>query len=205
MRRSIEDGADRHRRRGTARPRRRTRRTIVAPLAVALAGLLASPSAFAAAGQKTHHHHRARHSSHAAHHPGAHHSVHRKPAAPPVSDEESTRRGETALNFAIDQLGKPYRYGGSGPDAYDCSGLVQKAWQAAGVWIPRTTQLQAQFGAPVPLDQVRDGDLVIFYADNSHVGIYAGDGKVIVAPHRGAVIKYTNMYSMPISTVRRPG
>jgi cell wall-associated NlpC family hydrolase len=110
-----------------------------------------------------------------------------------------------ALHFALSQLGKPYSYGAVGPDTYDCSGLTQQAWKAAGVSIPRTTQEQASFGSSVPIDQIRPGDLVIFYADASHVGIYSGDGKVVVAPHSGSVIRIEAMRWMPVYAVRRPG
>lgn len=123
---------------------------------------------------------------------------------PPTAGVQGTR-GEIALLFAIAQLGKPYRYGASGPNAYDCSGLAQRAWRTAGVAIPRTTQAQARFGAPVPLSRIQLGDLVIFYADASHVGIYAGQGRVIVAPHAGKVVSYAAMRWMPIHTIRRPG
>lgn len=114
-------------------------------------------------------------------------------------------RGEAALRFALGQLGKPYVYGGTGPNVYDCSGLTQRAWRAAGVPIPRTTHEQARVGAYVPLGQIRRGDLVIFYPDASHVGIYAGDGKVVVAPHSGAVVTIQQMRWMPVYGVRRPG
>ena len=114
-------------------------------------------------------------------------------------------RGETALAFALAQLGKPYEYGGNGPDAYDCSGLTQQAWRDAGVWIPRTSQEQAGVGISVPLDQAQLGDLVIFYSDASHVGIYAGHGMVVVAPHSGTHIRLEQIAWMPVYDVRRPG
>jgi cell wall-associated NlpC family hydrolase len=114
-------------------------------------------------------------------------------------------RGELALRYALAQIGKPYVYGGTGPDVYDCSGLAQRAWRAAGVRIPRTTQQQAGFGKAVPAGQMRPGDLVIFYADASHVGVYAGGGKVVVAPHQGAYVTVQLVRWMPVYTVRRPG
>lgn len=116
----------------------------------------------------------------------------------------ATTKGATALAFALAQLGKPYVYGGVGPDAFDCSGLAMRAWQAAGVSLPRTTQEQARVGASIPLSQVRPGDLVFFY-EASHVGIYAGNGEVVVAPHDGAVVSIQEMKWMPIYGVRRPG
>lgn len=113
-------------------------------------------------------------------------------------------KGRAALDFALAQIGKPYVYGATGPDSYDCSGLAQRAWRAAGIRIPRTTQQQASFGAAVPLDRIQPGDLVIFYADASHVGVYAGDGKVVVAPHTGASVTIQPMKWMPVYAVRRP-
>lgn len=113
--------------------------------------------------------------------------------------------GEMALQFALGQMGKPYEYGGNGPHSYDCSGLTQQAWRSAGVRIPRTSQQQAYSGAEVSLSRIRLGDLVVFYSDASHVGIYAGHGKVVVAPHEGAYIRLESIAWMPVYDVRRPG
>lgn len=113
--------------------------------------------------------------------------------------------GEMALQFALAQMGKPYEYGGNGPYAFDCSGLTQQAWRSAGVWIPRTSQEQAYSGMEVPFSQIRPGDLVIFYSDASHVGIYAGHGMVVVAPHSGSYIRLESIAWMPVYDVRRPG
>jgi cell wall-associated NlpC family hydrolase len=125
-------------------------------------------------------------------------------AAQPSSVALADARGRIALAFALDQVGKPYVYGGTGPDSYDCSGLAQRAWSAAGVHIPRTTRQQAVTGATVPVSQAKPGDLVIFYPDASHVGLYAGQGKVVVAPHAGAVVAVQQMKWMPVYAVRRP-
>lgn len=135
-------------------------------------------------------------------HPPAHHAA---PAGSPIHAAARATRGAVALHFAMSQVGKPYTYGAVGPDTYDCSGLTQRSWKAAGVTIPRTTQEQASFGDPVALDRIQPGDLVIFYADASHVGIYSGDGKVVVAPHSGAVVRVESMRWMPVYAVRRPG
>ena len=114
-------------------------------------------------------------------------------------------RGSVALRFALSQVGKPYVYGGAGPDAYDCSGLTQSAWRAAGVSIPRTTWQQAAIGSHVPLSGIQPGDLVVFYSDASHVGIYSGNGQVVVAPHEGTTVRLEAMRWMPLYDVRRPG
>ncbi|WP_262380249.1 NlpC/P60 family protein [Nonomuraea sp. PA05] len=95
-----------------------------------------------------------------------------------------------ALQFAFAQVGKPYRYGGTGPGSFDCSGLTQAAWRAAGVSLPRTTYTQWAWGAGrrVPLDQVQPGDL-LFSKGLGHMGMYAGDGRMVHAPQTGDVIK----------------
>jgi cell wall-associated NlpC family hydrolase len=114
-------------------------------------------------------------------------------------------RGGVALRFALSQLGKPYSYGAIGPEMYDCSGLTQRSWKAAGVSIPRTTQAQASFGSPIALSRIQPGDLVIFYPDASHVGIYFGHGQVVVAPHTGSFVRIEPMRWMPVYDIRRPG
>lgn len=126
-------------------------------------------------------------------------------AVHPPHDPAALPRGRVALNFALAQRGKPYAWGGTGPAVYDCSGLTQRAWRVAGVAIPRTTQQQARTGKAVPLNKIELGDLVIFYHDASHVGIYAGNGNVVVAPHQGARVTLEPMKWMPVYAVRRPG
>ncbi|GGM64964.1 hypothetical protein GCM10010106_08640 [Thermopolyspora flexuosa] len=99
-----------------------------------------------------------------------------------------------ALQFAFAQIGKPYRYGGTGPGAWDCSGLTQAAWRAAGVELPRTTTQQWAWGASrrVPLDALQPGDLV-FSRSLGHVGLYIGGGKMVHAPRTGDVVKITTL------------
>ncbi|GAA4929124.1 cell wall-associated NlpC family hydrolase [Nonomuraea thailandensis] len=99
-----------------------------------------------------------------------------------------------ALQFAFAQVGKPYRYGGTGPASFDCSGLTQAAWRAAGVTLPRTTYTQWAWGAGrrVPLDQVQPGDL-LFSKGLGHMGMYAGGGKMVHAPQTGDVIKVVDL------------
>ncbi|MEW9527891.1 NlpC/P60 family protein [Microbispora sp. NPDC049125] len=99
-----------------------------------------------------------------------------------------------ALQFAYKQVGKPYRYGGTGPGAWDCSGLVQGSWAAAGVNLPRTSYEQWAWGASrrVSLDALEPGDL-LFHAGYGHVGMYAGNGKVVHAPQTGDVVKIVSL------------
>lgn len=95
-----------------------------------------------------------------------------------------------ALQFAFAQVGKPYRWGATGPDSFDCSGFTQTSWAKAGVSLPRTTYTQWAWGASrrVSLDALRPGDL-LFSRGLGHMGMYAGDGKMIHAPRTGDVVK----------------
>lgn len=113
-------------------------------------------------------------------------------------------RAAQAVAFAKAQLGKPYVWGATGPSSYDCSGLTQAAWRAAGVSLPRTTWDQVNAGTPVSKSQLQPGDLVFFYSDVSHVGIYVGNGRIIHAPKPGDVIQYAPMDWMPFHSAVRP-
>jgi hypothetical protein len=105
---------------------------------------------------------------------------------PPVHPEivVSGDPAATAIAFAEAQLGKRYCWGGNGPSCFDCSGLVQSAWKAAGARLPRTTDAQARALVSVPLWDVRPGD--IFWWSHGHVGLYVGNGTIIDAYHSGA-------------------
>lgn len=111
------------------------------------------------------------------------------------------------LRFAFAQVGKPYIYGGTGPRGYDCSGLTQAAWHAAGVSLPRTTWQQWAWGAgrKVDLKSLQPGDL-IFSEGLGHVSIYAGDGKIVHAPQTGDVVKIVRLsdYGRPLVGAVRP-
>ncbi|MGN9844436.1 NlpC/P60 family protein [Nonomuraea sp. H19] len=99
-----------------------------------------------------------------------------------------------ALQFAFAQVGKPYQYGAEGPSSFDCSGLTQAAWRTAGVELPRTTWTQWSWGAPrrVPLDALQPGDL-LFSKGLGHMGMYAGNGKMVHAPQTGDVVKVVDL------------
>ena len=115
-------------------------------------------------------------------------------------------RGATALAYARKQLGKPYRFGGVGPDGFDCSGLTLQAWKAAGITLPRISQDQIRVGRPVAKADLQAGDLVFFYSSTapSHVGLYVGNGVILHAPRTGKSVEYTKMSYMPFSGARRP-
>jgi cell wall-associated NlpC family hydrolase len=108
-------------------------------------------------------------------------------------------RAAQAIQFALAQRGKPYVSGGTGPDAYDCSGLTQAAYRSAGISIGRTTWDQYDNGVRVSKSQLRPGDLVFFYSGISHVGIYLGNGQIVHAPHTGAVVEVAPMSWMPFA------
>uniref|UniRef100_UPI001CCD61B1 C40 family peptidase n=1 Tax=Streptomyces sp. LS1784 TaxID=2851533 RepID=UPI001CCD61B1 len=113
-------------------------------------------------------------------------------------------QGRGAIAFALAQLGKPYLWGGTGPASYDCSGLTSQAWLHAGRPIPRTSQEQWAQLPHVALNQLRPGDLVVYFQDASHVGMYIGGGLVVQAPRPGAFIKISPVGSMPILGAVRP-
>ena len=92
---------------------------------------------------------------------------------------------QKAINFAMAQLGKPYQWGATGPNAFDCSGLVQAAYKAAGVNLTRTTYTQILQGAKVTGSPI-PGDLI--FPDAGHVMLALGNGQAIQAPHTGAVV-----------------
>ena len=101
----------------------------------------------------------------------------------------STNGGQAAA-FAVSKLGCPYVYGATGPcnDGYDCSGLAQAAWAAAGVSIPRTTYDDWASLPHVSMSSLVPGDLILFDGEG-HVAMYVGDGKIVDAPHTGAVVE----------------
>ena len=121
-----------------------------------------------------------------------------------TTDAAPSGKGQTALAWAVKQLGKPYRFGATGPGAFDCSGLTQGAWKAAGVSINRTSEAQFRNGRAVSKSDLQPGDLVFFYSGISHVALYVGNGTVIHAPHPGAGVRYAKLDSMPFAGARRP-
>jgi murein DD-endopeptidase len=100
--------------------------------------------------------------------------------------------GERITASALAQLGRPYRYGGSTPAGFDCSGLVQYTHDAAGIPVPRTTDEQHDSARSVKLGQLAPGDVLFFRIDSrkvSHVGIYTGDGRFVHAPESGKTVE----------------
>lgn len=110
-------------------------------------------------------------------------------ATPKAAPSIVTHKADKAVDFAQSQIGDRYQYGGTGPTAWDCSGLTQAAWKSAGVSIPRTSQAQWNGLSHVSLSNLVPGDIIVFYSSASHVGIYVGGGKFVHAPNvsRGVV------------------
>jgi cell wall-associated NlpC family hydrolase len=117
---------------------------------------------------------------------------------------KATEQGRKAVAFATAQLGKPYVWGAEGPGSFDCSGLTSQAWAAAGRPIPRTSQEQWQQLKHVDIKDMRPGDLIVYFADASHVALYIGDGAIIQAPRPGRNVTIAGAGSMAILGVVRP-
>ena len=103
------------------------------------------------------------------------------PASSSSSAPAPTAAAQTAVDTARAQVGKPYEYGGAGPDSFDCSGLTQYAYRAAGIELPHSSRSQSELGTPVERADLQPGDLVFFYDPVGHVGIYVGDGQMVDA------------------------
>jgi cell wall-associated NlpC family hydrolase len=104
--------------------------------------------------------------------------------------------GTAVLRVAQSRIGAPYRYGGAGPDAFDCSGLVAYAYRQAGVVVPRTAAQQFAAATPVERRDLRPGDLVFFRLagrEVSHVGIYAGEDRFVHAPQSGGQVRVASL------------
>lgn len=112
-------------------------------------------------------------------------------------------RAAAAVSYAYSKLGSPYVWGATGPSAFDCSGLVQAAYRAAGISLPRTTYAQIGAGRRVPRSELRPGDLVFFYSGISHVGLYIGDGRMIHAPNPSAPVRVAPIDQMPFAGATR--
>ncbi|WP_406342953.1 NlpC/P60 family protein [Streptomyces sp. NBC_00648] len=126
------------------------------------------------------------------------------PAAPAGLLPAPSGRAAAAVAYAYTALGKPYVWGATGPSSFDCSGLTQAAWGAAGVSLPRTTYTQINSGARVARSALAPGDLVFFYSGISHVGLYIGGGQMIHAPHPGAPVRLAPIDQMPFAGATRP-
>jgi cell wall-associated NlpC family hydrolase len=116
-------------------------------------------------------------------------------AAAPVA--APTQAAQIAVDTALAQQGKPYVWGGAGPDSFDCSGLTQYAYAAAGISLPHSSSMQSTLGTPVAYADLQPGDLVFFYSPVSHVGMYIGNGQMVHAGTTGDVVKVIDLAYMP--------
>lgn len=111
--------------------------------------------------------------------------------------------GLAALQAGMTKIGAPYGWGATGPDQFDCSGLIVWSYQQQGKTVPRTSQAQMAGGTPVSRSELQPGDIVGFYPGATHVGIYAGDNKILHASDYGIPVQVVSMDSMPFYGARR--
>ncbi|MEU6179169.1 C40 family peptidase [Streptomyces coeruleorubidus] len=117
---------------------------------------------------------------------------------------KASEQGKKAVAYATAQIGKPYQWGAEGPKTYDCSGLTSQAWISAGRGIPRTSQEQWKRLRHIDIEDMRPGDLIIYFDDASHVAMYVGDGAIVHAPRPGRAVTLAGAGTMPILGVVRP-
>lgn len=119
-----------------------------------------------------------------------------------------------AISFALAEVGKPYVWGATGPNTYDCSGLMLRAFQAAGINLPRVSRQQFLAGGHVPVQQAQAGDLLFYATDPTdpstihHVTLYMGDGLMVEAPYSGESVRVRPVpweYEELVPLATRPG
>ena len=125
---------------------------------------------------------------------------------PPVYKGPTNTQAEKVVAFVYAQIGKPYVFGASGPNSYDCSGLTSAAWASVGISIPRTSEEQWAGLPHVPTSDMQPGDILVFNGAG-HVGIYVGGGMMIDAPHTGLDVQkvaLSGWYASTLDGVVRP-
>ncbi|MCA1843550.1 MAG: NlpC/P60 family protein [Actinobacteria bacterium] len=132
-----------------------------------------------------------------------------KPAAAVASAPPPSSSAGTAVQTAEAQVGKPYQYGGSGPDSFDCSGLTSYAWRAAGVSLSHDAYQQYFETTRIPIDSVQPGDLLFFGDDGigsiHHVAMYVGGGQMVEAAQTGIPVRYRGWRASDLVAAGRPG
>lgn len=123
--------------------------------------------------------------------------------APPIPGGDAGAAA-TAVRFVHGALGSPYQWGGVGPHGYDCSGLTSAAWGSAGVSLPHNAAAQYRSIPHVGRGELQPGDLVFYYGDIHHVGMYVGQGKIIHAPSEGQNVRVSGIDELPVSGYGRP-
>src|SRR3954465_5410036 len=117
------------------------------------------------------------------------------PGAAPAAGAPSSA-AQVAVNTALAQVGDPYVWGAGGPDSFDCSGLTQYAYSAAGVSLPHSSKSQSTMGTPVSASDLQPGDLLFYYSPTSHVAMYIGNGQMVHASTAGEPVKVVAFGSM---------
>ncbi|HEU5267396.1 MAG TPA: C40 family peptidase [Jatrophihabitans sp.] len=112
-----------------------------------------------------------------------------------ISLTDSSKKAQTAVKFALAQVGKPYVFGAAGPGAFDCSGLTMAAWHRAGVNLPHSAADQYNYGHHVARNALQPGDLLFFYQPIGHVTMYVGDGLMVSAPTEGEPVQVVTVAS----------
>ncbi|MEV6107628.1 NlpC/P60 family protein [Streptomyces sp. NPDC051940] len=121
-------------------------------------------------------------------------------------DAPASSRAAAALSYAKSKVGLPYVYGATGPSSFDCSGLTSAAYASANVSIPRTSQAQfSGAGTRISESNLMPGDLVFYYSDLHHVGMYAGNGQIVHASNPTTGVTYAPLHSMPYMGAVRVG
>jgi peptidoglycan DL-endopeptidase CwlO len=118
------------------------------------------------------------------------------PATPVTALAGGSAAAQTAVSTAMAQIGDPYVWGAGGPNAFDCSGLTQYAYAAAGINLPHSSRMQSTMGVPVSRAALQPGDLLFFYSPVSHVGMYIGNGQMVHASTSGVPVKTASIDSM---------
>jgi cell wall-associated NlpC family hydrolase len=127
-----------------------------------------------------------------------------QPGGPGPGAGPGTGQGAIAVQAALTRVGDPYSWGGAAPGGFDCSGLVMWAFQQAGIALPHSSQALAHGGQPVALSDLQPGDVLTFYSDASHAGLYIGDGLMIHSSTYGVPVRVVPMNSSgPIYDARR--
>jgi cell wall-associated NlpC family hydrolase len=127
-----------------------------------------------------------------------------QPGGPGPGAGPGSGQGAIAVQAALTQVGTPYSWGGAAPGGFDCSGLVMWAFQQAGIALPHSSQALAHGGQPVSLSDLQPGDVLTFYSDASHAGLYIGDGLMVHSSTYGVPVRVVPMNSSgPIYDARR--
>lgn len=128
------------------------------------------------------------------------------PSTSKYANSQGYGLGAQAVALAARYIGVPYVWGGTTPNGFDCSGLVQFVYNLAGVKLPRTSEEQAKIGITVPYSQAQPGDLLLYTysTPNDHVGIFTGGGQQIDAPRPGRTVESAPVDTAHLTSVIRP-